>query len=226
MGTQWDMLSKVIDSFVYDNIEIAWPVIFKHVDGLKQGSYVIDYGCGTGALCRELYNLGYEVVGIDASESLLNRAKEQSPERITYVHGCQDVLKHYTGKIDAIISVMVLQFIEDVESLAKEMNASLKQGGIVSIAVFNPEFVLECADKFFKGLDRSGSAWVTKSRFDEISIDTYIRDEKQYKQIFEEARFRFCSSHYPPFTKEFLEKHDWPLPADKPEYLIMKFEKS
>lgn len=37
---------------------------------------ILDIGCGTGRHSRELAKRGYEVTGIDLSESLLNRAKE------------------------------------------------------------------------------------------------------------------------------------------------------
>ncbi len=39
---------------------------------------ILDIGCGTGRHSIELAKRGYEVVGIDLSESLLNRAKEKA----------------------------------------------------------------------------------------------------------------------------------------------------
>lgn len=42
---------------------------------------VLDIGCGTGRHAVELASRGYEVVGIDLSESLLRRAREKAAER-------------------------------------------------------------------------------------------------------------------------------------------------
>lgn len=43
-------------------------------------SRILDIGCGTGRHSIELAKRGYKVVGIDLSESLLNRAKEKASE--------------------------------------------------------------------------------------------------------------------------------------------------
>lgn len=225
MKTPWDKLSNLINSFTADNIEIAWPVIFKHLEKIKSGAHILDYGCGTGALCQELNRKGYAVTGIDTSEKLLEIARKQSSKKIDYIQGNQETLKKYQEKLDAITSVMVLQFIENIQQIAIAMYESLKQGGIVSIAVFNPKFVLRCSGQFFKRLNKSKTPWLAESHFDKIVVDTYIRNEIQYKKIFENAGFKFCSADYPPFTKQFLKKHEWSLPSDVPEYLIMKFVK-
>ncbi|MFH1211715.1 MAG: class I SAM-dependent methyltransferase [Candidatus Woesearchaeota archaeon] len=225
MKNQWNELGNRIDAFVADNVEIAWPVIFKHLEKTKQGMRVLDYGCGTGALCRELHRRGYIVVGVDTSEELLKIAKKQSSKEIKYVHGSQESLQVHNGKLDVITSVMVLQFIDDIRQIADAMYSSLKQDGILSITVFNPDFVSRCAGLFFNELDKSGIPWTVKTHFGDIVVDTYIRDKAQYRHIFENAGFTFCSAHYPLFTKGFLEKHGWPLPLDVPEYLIMKFRK-
>jgi 2-polyprenyl-3-methyl-5-hydroxy-6-metoxy-1,4-benzoquinol methylase len=42
---------------------------------------ILDIGCGTGRHSIELSKRGYEVVGIDLSESLLKRAKEKATEQ-------------------------------------------------------------------------------------------------------------------------------------------------
>lgn len=47
-------------------------IIANHV----QGKNAIDFGCGTGRSTRFLKNLGFEVIGIDISQDMLNYAKE------------------------------------------------------------------------------------------------------------------------------------------------------
>ena len=42
---------------------------------------IIDIGCGTGRHSIELTKRGYKVIGIDLSESLLERAKEKAKAR-------------------------------------------------------------------------------------------------------------------------------------------------
>jgi SAM-dependent methyltransferase len=46
---------------------------------------VLDAGCGTGRVGLRLAELGYDVVGVDADESMLAVAREQGPQ-LTWVH--------------------------------------------------------------------------------------------------------------------------------------------
>jgi SAM-dependent methyltransferase len=51
-------------------------IIERHVDGRR----ALDFGCGTGRSTRFLRDLGFEVVGVDISETMLERARELDPE--------------------------------------------------------------------------------------------------------------------------------------------------
>lgn len=45
---------------------------------IKDG-LVVDLGCGSGALAQQLTRAGYDVLGIDASAAMLERARERAP---------------------------------------------------------------------------------------------------------------------------------------------------
>ncbi|MGN6131544.1 MAG: class I SAM-dependent methyltransferase [Nocardioidaceae bacterium] len=49
------------------------------------GSRVLDAGCGTGRVAIRLAALGYDVVGLDADESMLGVARKQAP-MLPWVH--------------------------------------------------------------------------------------------------------------------------------------------
>lgn len=57
--------------------------------GVEAGELVVDAGCGTGRYTEALRNAGFRVVGVDASEALLNVARGRAPE-VTFV--CADLL--------------------------------------------------------------------------------------------------------------------------------------
>lgn len=64
-----------------------WPFLERV---LETGSSprVLDLGCGTGEHARYLTSQGYQVVAVDASESMLARALEGPPEEgLEFVHG-------------------------------------------------------------------------------------------------------------------------------------------
>src|SRR5918997_2372093 len=46
----------------------------------RPGERIIDLGCGTGALTAQIATAGAEVVGIDASEAMIARARELYPQ--------------------------------------------------------------------------------------------------------------------------------------------------
>ncbi len=55
---------------------------------LNQYENVIDIGCGTGALCSVLKDLGLNVTGIDPSEKMINIAKKKNNGReISFLKG-------------------------------------------------------------------------------------------------------------------------------------------
>jgi 2-polyprenyl-3-methyl-5-hydroxy-6-metoxy-1,4-benzoquinol methylase len=58
-------------------IEREWPFLQK-VLGSAPSRRVLDLGCGTGEHARFLATKGFSVVGIDASESMLAKAREGS----------------------------------------------------------------------------------------------------------------------------------------------------
>ncbi len=48
---------------------------------------IIDVGCGTGALCKELYKRGFNVTGLDSSKEMLSVAKDKLKGRaINLIH--------------------------------------------------------------------------------------------------------------------------------------------
>ena len=51
-------------------------IIERHVGGRR----ALDFGCGTGRSTRFLRDLGFDVIGVDISDSMLERARELDPE--------------------------------------------------------------------------------------------------------------------------------------------------
>ncbi len=51
-------------------------IVSKHVKGSK----AVDFGCGAGRSTRFLKKLGFDVIGIDISEDMLNKAWELDPQ--------------------------------------------------------------------------------------------------------------------------------------------------
>ena len=88
---------------------------------------ILDLGCGTGALTRELAAGGARVIGLDLSESMVEKARENEPELEFYVGDaaaltCED-------RFDTIFSNAVFHWIPDQRKLIRSVKKALKKGG-------------------------------------------------------------------------------------------------
>ena len=108
-------------------------VLKKH--GIKK-ELVLDLGCGTGTMTELLAQAGYDMIGIDNAQEMLNLAitkRDESGHDILYL--CQDMQEfELYGTVRAIVSVCdCLNYITEEEELLevfKLANNYLDPGGI------------------------------------------------------------------------------------------------
>lgn len=94
---------------------------------VKPGSFVVDLGCGNGALTAQLQSRGYQTLGIDASAAMLEKAKKMHPDlRFELADACAFQLPE---KADAVFSNAVFHWIDDQESLVQNIAVNLRPGG-------------------------------------------------------------------------------------------------
>ena len=95
---------------------------------------VIDLGCGSGELTRHLHvTLGAnDTLGIDSSPAMLQRASEQTTERLRFELGDID---HYAfdGQFDLIFSNAAVHWVPDHERLFTRFAEALKPHGQLAI---------------------------------------------------------------------------------------------
>lgn len=110
----------------------------RDVEGILESerNLVVDLGCGTGTLTELLYAKGYDMIGVDASESMLNAAmekKERSGSEILYLQQDMRDLDLYST-VGTVISVCdSVNYILEEEELLNVfslVNNYLYPGGI------------------------------------------------------------------------------------------------
>lgn len=111
----------------------------------SEKNLVVDLGCGTGTLTEMLYEKGYDMVGIDNSESMLSVAMEKKAEsggEILYLLQDMRELELYST-VGTVISVCdSINYILDEEELVEvflRVNNYLYPGGIF-IFDFNTDY--------------------------------------------------------------------------------------
>ncbi len=123
---------------VYGNDKRAWYIQL-FLRSLK-GKKVLDAGCGNGNDCRYVYNQGYEVIGIDFSEKMLDIAKEKLPNIEFHL---MDMSKttFQNNSFDGLITNCSLIHVpkENMDATLQEFGRVLKKGGKMFLVVFNGE---------------------------------------------------------------------------------------
>ena len=94
--------------------------------GLAQGMSVLEIGCGTGVVARELARVAGRsgrVLGLDVSPELLEVARRTSPPgaSIEYVQGDAYQLDFADSSFDASCAVTLLAHIQNLDQVVREM---------------------------------------------------------------------------------------------------------
>jgi SAM-dependent methyltransferase len=104
--------------------------------------HILDLGCGTGLLTRELAAPGRQVVGIDPSPAMLAFARQQSgAERVQWVEGDSSALGTRDADLLTMTGNVAQIFLEDADWLTTLANihAALRPGGHLAFESRNPE---------------------------------------------------------------------------------------
>jgi len=113
---------------------------------LKYDARLLDVGCGTGAYLREMKRQqpGKESWGIDISHNLLKKAIQLDLSmRGCLIQGGGDFLPVPDGWFDAVLSIGVLQTVEDHHGALNELCRTIKPGGILIMSTLRKHVIWE-----------------------------------------------------------------------------------
>ena len=99
---------------------------------------VLDAGMGAGRLCEALTRNGWKVSGIDASEAMVELARQRVPtasDRL--VQGVLEKMPFGDAQFDVAVATGVLEFSE-LDSALAELSRVVKAGGMVLVSYPNP----------------------------------------------------------------------------------------
>lgn len=94
---------------------------------------VLDFGCGSGIFVEELANVRYQSYGVDISEEAIKFGKLQGRKNLEVLDSHK--VKFSDNYFDAIVTLDVLEHLENEEWALKEMERMLKPGGVIVIMV-------------------------------------------------------------------------------------------
>ncbi|MNI46783.1 Malonyl-[acyl-carrier protein] O-methyltransferase [compost metagenome] len=123
MNQQWntgtyDTDMSFVSRFGQSLIEILQP---------HPGERILDWGCGTGDLAKDIAGYGAAVTGIDASPEMIAAARSKHPELDFVLADGQSYIADPPA--DAVFSNAALHWLQDAQGAAASIAASLRPGG-------------------------------------------------------------------------------------------------
>ena len=117
---------------------------------------ILDLGCGTGILTAQLKNLAEKIIGIDSSNSMIKKAKEQYNDINFMV--CDALALPFENQFDIVFSNAVFHWITDHNALLSNVRKALKPNGTLvcefgangNIATIENAFAKVCQNLGYK----------------------------------------------------------------------------
>lgn len=151
---------------------------FDALVGEVRGQRVAALACGQGRDARRLADLGAEVVGIDASESMLahaRRLEQETPRGIEYIHDdAQDLREIPDASFDAVVCHMALMDIPELEPTVRSIARILKPGGWFAASIVHPCYKTPADGELIDHVDGS-TRRITGRYFDEGPFNSPTR---------------------------------------------------
>jgi SAM-dependent methyltransferase len=141
---------------------------------LGRGGLVLELGCGSGLLTRELTSAGHRVVATDASPAMLELARGYVPQAdIRQLALPADSLP----QADAVVSVgHVLSYLPDQRTIAAALTAiarALRPGGLFAIDICDIAYGQARRDSPPSG--RAGEEWAVITATSLPTPDRFVR---------------------------------------------------
>ena len=114
--------------------QTASKIIELSKEFLEKDNYLLDFGCGSGAITNKLAKITKSIEAIDISQGMLEfaqrQAEENSIENINYLQTSIFDERFKDESFDVILAFNVLHYIEDMPHLIERINSLLKPNGI------------------------------------------------------------------------------------------------
>ncbi len=201
---EYTSFANVYDTFM-DNVPYKeWADTIVRIlseDGINEG-LVLELGCGTGSMTEELASRGYDMIGVDYSEEMLEVAikkREESGHDILYLHQDMREFELY-GTVKAVISICdSINYIlekDDLLEVFRLVNNYLDPGGLFLFdlnSVYKYESIL--ADhSFSENTAECSFIWDNyydvSSGINEYELTIFAKQESGLYEKYEEVHYQ------------------------------------
>ncbi len=139
---------------------------------VRQGSTILEIGCGGGRLSRELQQLGYRVVSTDFEPSAVQYTREMGINECFVSNGGEGI-PIADESIDLVVMTDVLEHIQNDELTMNECRRILKKEGYMLITVPAHPYLFSSWDHWNKHFRR-----YTKKRLFYLANNSHLKIKK------------------------------------------------
>ena len=179
-------------------------IIGKHVKGKK----AVDFGCGTGRSTRFLSNLGFDVLGIDISREMINRALQLDPKGTYQLVKNGDFSELQGDSYDLVLSVFTFDNIPTMDQKIRNFLALarlLKSTGTLVNLVSSPDiYIHEWASFSTKDFPENAHAKsgervriIQTDIEDRRPVEDVICSDEDYRKIYDKTGLTVVETYKP-----------------------------
>ncbi len=133
---------RLVDLYDIENTRGADTDFYVGLAADLDARTILDLGCGTGLLTRELAVDGRLVVGVDPAPAMLAVARRQpGADRVQWVEGDSGALRTPAADLVVMTGNVAQVFLDDAEWAAtlRDIHAALRPGGHLAFESRNPD---------------------------------------------------------------------------------------
>ena len=160
---QYNEFSKEFSHNQLDKNQINRDIMYKFVGSDLSNKKVLDLACGDGIDASYYQEIGGEVIGLDASDELINIAKEKYPN-VEFTSGLAEKLPYENNAFDCVFTKYAIMTSADMTPIFNEVHRVLKKDGIFVYLVTHP---------FRQFLERKN---LTEDYFTQTEVKSHILD--------------------------------------------------
>ncbi|OPH53264.1 SAM-dependent methyltransferase [Paenibacillus ferrarius] len=194
---------------------------------------VLDLGCGFGWHCRYAREeQARSVVGVDLSENMLDRARAMTNDpQIEYRRLAIEDIDFTEGEFDVVISSLALHYVENFDSICRQIYRYLAPGGTFVLSVEHPIFTaIEAQDwhydsqgaKLHWPVDNYHLEGPRQARFLDNDVTKYHRNVSSYVNALIESGFSLTKmSELQPTADMLASNPAWEEETRRPMFLLL-----
>jgi 2-polyprenyl-3-methyl-5-hydroxy-6-metoxy-1,4-benzoquinol methylase len=116
-------------------LHYLWPAVKEAIEthNFKEHK-AFDLGCGNGSMSNLVSRLGFEVIGVDPSESGIQLARNGFPHLQFHKGSAYEDLAAQYGRFPLVVSLEVVEHCYDPRHFARTLYALVDDGGIAIVS--------------------------------------------------------------------------------------------